>query len=171
MRVALLRERLAPRAGAARRRGLLPGDRRAVAALETALVSSVLLVPLLSGLAGSGEALRVQQRLDRGLHAALMHGWATPATDVAGLQSAAQDGYGTDAPVLNATATIVCYCITLGTGARAATASSCGTQCSNGQVQGKYANMSVTATFTPAITIPWGVGTWNMSANGMARIQ
>ncbi len=147
-------------------------DRRGVAALETGLVTAFLLLPLLSGVTGAGQALMTQQRLDRALHAALMRGWAAPGSANASiLQSAAQSGYGAGGATMTPTASIACYCITLATGARSNTTTACGTTCANGQVLGTYATVTASASFTPIITVTWGGAAWNLSATGTARIQ
>lgn len=146
-------------------------DRRGVAALETGLVVSLLLLPLLSGVAGAGQALLTQFRLDRALHAALMHGWGDPSASTANLQAAALLGYGSDGPTMSSTVTIACYCITASTGARTTTTVACNGACSNGQIVGKYATVTASASFTPIMTVTWGGSAWNMSATGTARVQ
>ena len=146
-------------------------DRRGVAALETAITMAFLLLPLLSGIAGAGQALMTQQRLDRALHAALMLGWGTGATSAADLKQAAQDGYGTGGAAMTPDATVACYCLATATGVRSNMAIACGASCANGEVQGTYATVTATASFTPILGEVFGSAAWNLSASGTARIK
>lgn len=146
-------------------------DRRAVAALETGLVVSLLLLPLLSAVAGAGQALLTQFRLDRALHAALMHGWGAPTANAAVLRSAAQLGYGTASPAMTATASISCYCVTVATGIRESAEKPCTATCASGTVMGTYATVTATAAFAPILAVTWGRAAWTLSATGTARLQ
>lgn len=138
----------------------LHGNRRASIAVEAAVIASVFLVPLICGLAGAGQAIALQTRLDRALHAAMFYVWATPGASAASVQNAAQAGFGTDTLTGNV-ATVACYCMAPdGTRASAGAAVTCSTVCSSGLVLATFVTTTVSATVAlvlpmPAVTLPW----------------
>ncbi len=150
----------------------LAGDRRGVAALEMALVSTFLLLPLTAGVIGSGQALLTQYRVDRALHSALVFAWGSPTATSATLQGAAQGGYGNGGAAVTVTASSACYCIPP-TGTRGSgSAATCGGTCSvNGQVVGTWVTITTSAGFTPVFPILWTSASWTLSATATVRVQ
>lgn len=153
-------------------------DRRAIAAVETALVISFLLLPMMALITGSGQALLEQYRIDRGLHSGLMYAWGKPTAPQGEIQSAATSGYGSYTPAMTAVASIACYCITApaaspataGTRAGGTTAV-CGSTCPSGQTLGTWVTVTASTTFTPIFTLNWGSAAWPISATGTVRVQ
>jgi Flp pilus assembly protein TadG len=146
-------------------------DRRGVAALEMALITTFLLLPLTAGVVGSGQAILTQYRVDRALHAGLMYAWGLPTATTSAIQTAATAGSGANATTVSATASIACYCISP-TGTRGGgTSVSCPGSCTSPQVVATYATVTTTAGFTPIFPTPWGTAAWTLSATGTVRVQ
>jgi Flp pilus assembly protein TadG len=146
-------------------------DRSGAAALEMALITTFLLLPLSAGLIGSGQALLTQYRVDRALHAALIYAWTAPTASSAALQSAAQGGYGAGGGTLATSASTACYCIDP-TGSRASgTAVLCTGTCTAPQIVGTWVTVNASAVFTPVFPIPWTSAAWTLSATGTVRVQ
>lgn len=154
------------------RLGSFARDRRGVAAVETALVGSFVLLPLMGGLVGIAQAVQVQNALDRGLHAGLLLAWAKPTltttttpTLQAAVTSAVQDAYGATTPVVTAAPSWYCMSPT-GTRGSGTTTTSGGT-CTGSQVKSKYVTITVTAKFTPVVDV--GINGWSQ-AGGTAGL-
>ena len=141
--------------------------RRGTAAVETALVLPFILLPLLFLMFGAGQALLVQSRLDRAMHAALLYAWGQPKATNAMLESAAAGGYGPSGPAMAPKVTgPVCFCVALATGARVNTPIPCGLDCLAGFVRGSYMTVTTSAevSMMPAVT-------WQLSASGTVRVE
>ena len=153
-------------------------DRRGVAALEAGITLGALLVPLLAGLVGVGQALLLQYRVDRATHMGLLYAWgAGSAATAAQVQSAAQAGYGTgtgSGTAMTPTASLACYCMDQ-TGTRASsntTPASCTATCSvSGQVLAKWVTLTSSASFTPVLVGAWTGGAWTISSTSTVRVQ
>ncbi len=144
-------------------------DRRGVAALEMALITTFLLLPVTAGVIGSGQALLTQYRVDRALHAGLMYAWGS--ANAGAIQTAAQFGGDATNLSISATATIACYCISP-TGTRATGAAvTCGNSCTSPQISASYATVNTSAGFTPIFPTPWGTSGWTLSATGTVRVK
>ena len=145
-------------------------DIRGVAALETGIVLPLLLGPLMTLMAGAGQAMMIQYQLDRGLHSALLTAWGIPKAAVATIQTAAQNGYGTGGATMTSTVSYACSCISP-TGTHASgTVQACNTSCGGGQVIGTWVTVTNTASFSPVLGWTWGKGAWNLSATGTVRV-
>ncbi len=155
-------------------------DRRGVAAVEMALVATVLLLPLCAFTTEVGQALLTQYRLSRALHAGLMYAWGAPTSaTVTTIQSAASAGFQTnggtgpyESAVMTPVASILYYCIdpTVGTHGASTVASSTST-CPNGQVVGTWVNLSLSATI-PTIFVNYkGSASWPLTIAGTVRIS
>lgn len=145
----------------------LAKDVRGIAAVEMALMSAFILLPMLGGFVGITQAMELQSRLDRGVHAALMSAWGQPTltgtTLSTAMTTAVTDGFGSGtAPTTTATA--AWYCISP-TGTRAgATSVASATTCTAPQVLGKWVTIASTVGFTPIINVD--IGGWNQAGHG-----
>lgn len=150
---------------------LLRRDRRGAIAVETALVLSFLLLPLLAVVVDAGRALMLQYRVSRAMHSALIYAWGVPAAPAADIIVAAQDGYGTTSPVLTATASYSTLCI-LPTGTRLlGLAPLNGNTCIVGQVLATWVSATASTSFTPILPLNWGSGAWVVSASATVRVK
>lgn len=146
-------------------------DRRGAIAVETALVLSFLLLPLLALLVDAGRALLLQYRVSRAMHSALIYAWGVPAAPTADVITAAQDGYGPTGPALTATASYSNLCI-LPTGTRLlGVAPLSGNTCLAGQVLATWVNATTSTSFTPILPINWGTGAWAVSVSATVRVK
>jgi hypothetical protein len=162
--------------------GLLKHDRKAVAAVEMALVGAIVFLPILGGITGFGQALLMQNMLDRALHAAVLTGYAPPSPlTTANVQStmsmAVRNGYGPTATP-STTASLSYYCIST-TGNRKGSGSATIPSCTSPKVVATYLVVSTSVSFIPLINV--GISGWNesggtggavtISANATVRIQ
>lgn len=144
-------------------------DRRGVAALEMALVTTFLLLPLTAAISGAGQALIARSRVDLGLHAGLMYAWGLPTATNSQIITAAQAASGPTNTTVTANATVACYCIPA-TGTRAAgTVVDCAGSCSSG-VLGRWVTVSTSSSFTP-IFPAFGTTQMTLTATGTVRVQ
>ncbi len=151
-------------------------DRRGIAALETGIVLSALLLPMLAGIAGVGQATLLQYRVDRATHMGLLYAWGTPSTATASnVVAAAQAGYGSsNTDTSTTTASIACYCLDqAGTRTSSNTTSvSCTGSCTtSGQVLGKWVTVATSISFTPVLAGSWSGGAWTLQNSSTVRIQ
>lgn len=147
-------------------------DRRGSVTVETALVLSLFLLPLVYGVAAIGQAVSTQVRLDRALHAAMLYIWATPGAAASGIQNAATSGYGAGDPTMTPTASKSCACIQP-TAARPAGASGahCSDTCANGTVLASYMTISLNATVAVDLPLPANLQSQALTASGTVRVQ
>lgn len=153
-------------------------DRRAVAAVEMALVSTFVLFPLCVFMVEAGQALLTQYRLSRGLHAGLMRAWGLPASATAdtvqtaanlGFQANGSGTYGT--VTATPVATFYYYCIDPTVGMHTGAAVASGTACPSGQVLATYVNLSITASIPTILPTFNGSTTWSLNIAGQVRIS
>lgn len=145
----------------------LASDVRGIAAVEMALMSAFILLPMLGGFVGITEALELQSRLDRGIHAAIMSAWGQPSLVGTALSTAmttaVTDGFGTGtAPAVTGTATW--YCVSPTSSRSGAASVPSGTTCTAPQILGKWITVSATIGFTPVINVD--IGGWNQAGHG-----
>jgi Flp pilus assembly protein TadG len=145
-------------------------DRRGVAALETALAVSLVVLPLCAGLVVAGQALQLQYRLTRAMHAGFIYAWRNPTASNTAIQSAVQAAIPTLTLYSNA-ASNLCFCIPPnGTIIQSNGSFACGTQtCSNGTVLSVWVSIVVGGTYSPLFPFP-GLPT-SVQSGGTVRLQ
>jgi Flp pilus assembly protein TadG len=151
-------------------------NRDGVAATEAALATAIILVPLALGVMDISSAIADQARLDRALQAATFYVWNNPTGYTgSGIATAASAGYGTAGPTLTVTpsATVaaapVCYCLTSGY-IKGTSSVSCASTCSSGP-PGAYLTITVSATFTLPVTLPYLASSFPQTVSGTIRTQ
>jgi Flp pilus assembly protein TadG len=154
----------------------LSQDRRGVAAAEATLAAALIFVPLALGMIDLGSAIADQARLDRALQAAAFYVWNNPSGYTgAGIATAASAGYGTAGPTLTVTpsSTVapapVCYCLTSGY-IKGSTTISCTGTCTSGTL-GAYLTITVSATFTLPVSVPYLATSFAQTVSGTIRTQ
>ncbi|MBV9783503.1 MAG: pilus assembly protein [Acidisphaera sp.] len=147
-------------------------DRAGSVTVETAIVVSVILVPLAMGAADFGVIMNTQARLDRALTMAAEYAWnAGSGATVSAIQSAAQTGYGTGAPSLTATAVISCYCVAANGTRLNGTAIACTGSCSSPNQLAEYVTLTASTAVTLPAPSPFFHSPDSLSASGVFRIQ
>jgi Flp pilus assembly protein TadG len=153
-------------------------DRGGVAATEAALAISLVLVPLALGVIDVSLAIVDTARLDRALQAAVFYVWNNPTSfnvnplptaTTSALSTAATNGYGSNSPTLTVSAATACMCVSSGYIQGAAV--SCTGSCSAGQTVAMYATITVSATFTLPVTLPYVGSSVAQSLSGVIRTQ
>jgi len=150
-------------------------DRTGVASLEAALLTSLLLVPMLGGAADAGLLLDAWGKVTRAEQAGLLSAWgsgASPAT----IQAAAQTAYGSASPAPTIPLpTVACYCLPSATAYSRGNASavSCSTTCASGNALTQFATVSVSTTVTLPLPLPLigFASPFAISATATARLQ
>jgi Flp pilus assembly protein TadG len=150
-------------------------DRAGVASLEAALITSLVLVPLLGGAADAGLLLDAWGNVTRAEQAALLSAWgsgASPAT----IQAAAKTAYGSASPAPTIPLpTVACYCLPSATAYSRGNASavSCSTTCASGNTLTQFATVSVGTTVT--LPLPMKLigfaSPFPITASATARLQ
>jgi Flp pilus assembly protein TadG len=152
-------------------------DRRGVAATEAAYATAVILVPLALGVIDIGVVVADMARLDRALQAAAFAVWSSPSNFIASplpsaatsaISTAANAGFGSAAPTPTVSASTACYCVT--SGYSKGSSVSCSGSCTSGTV-GAYVTITVSATFTLPIAVPYFSSSLSQSVSGTIRTQ
>lgn len=152
--------------------GALKRDRRGSVALETALVLSLCLLPLLYGTTALGPAVSTQMRLDRALHAAMLYAWATPGAASSGIQAAANKGYGVGDPAMTPPAASIGYACVSPTGTRqSGTPPGANGACPSNTVKATFVTVSLSATISVNLPLPASLATQTLTASGTVRQQ
>ena len=152
--------------------GLLP-DRRAVVAVELALVSALVVLPLTLGAVDGGLLVMARSRLDGALQAAFYFCYANGGNVTAGqVQSAAVAGYGTASPAPAASAALSQYCVGTAGYPQGATppAPSNGT-CPSGDAVETYAVVTVSRSVQLPFAVSFSPSSVLLSVTGRARVQ
>jgi Flp pilus assembly protein TadG len=151
-------------------------DRSGVAAVEAALATALILVPLALGVIDLGLAFSDEARLDRALQAATFYVWSNPTGYTgSGIATAAGAGYGSGGPTLTVTpsGTVapapVCYCLTSGY-IKGSSSVSCTSTCSSG-APGAYLTITASATFTLPVAVPYLASSFTQTVSGTIRTQ
>jgi len=151
-------------------------DRRGVAAVEMALVSTFILIPVTVLVIESGQALLTQYRLSRGLHAGLMYAWELPSNaTLSQIQSAASSGFqATTAPGYASTtvtpvASFSYYCVDPTVGIHYGAAQAANATCSGSQVLATYVSLTLTASLPLIFPIYMGSTNWSLNVAGTVR--
>ncbi len=133
---------------AARRLG---GCTKGVAAVETAIVVSLVLLPLLAGVADIGIMAQQRDKLDEALQDAITY-VSAGNTGSAGVTTAAQAAYGTSIAVSTGT---FCYCVATGTTTPTApTTVNCSGSCASGDVLETFMKITVSTAATLPVPLP-----------------
>jgi Flp pilus assembly protein TadG len=137
-----------------------------VVAVETALVASLILVPLLLGLWDLSQVTTAKVKVEQALQDAITY-VAAGNTGSSGIASAAQAAYGSSIQVSSST---VCYCV--GTGSSGVpSAVSCASSCGSGYDFEQFTQ--ITTSLSVAIPVPvrtLGLGsTLTVTATGSVR--
>jgi Flp pilus assembly protein TadG len=136
-------------------------------AVETALVSSLLLIPLLLGLWDVAQVAMAQAKLDEALQDAITFVAATGSTSSSSITTAGQAAYGSSISVSSSEA---CYCVqTSTTTPTAPTSISCTGTCSSGTME-QFMSITVSTTVTIPFPVPYLGSTVSLSSTGNAQI-
>jgi Flp pilus assembly protein TadG len=136
-------------------------------AVETALVSSLILVPLLLGLWDVAQIAMAQAQLDEALQDAITYVAATGSTSSSSITTAGQAAYGSAISVSSSQA---CYCVnTTTTTPTAPTSVSCTGTCSSGSME-QFMSITVSTTVTMPFPVPYLGSTIALSSSGNAQI-
>jgi Flp pilus assembly protein TadG len=136
-------------------------------AVETALVSSLLLVPLLLGLWDVAQIAMAQAQLDEALQDAITYVAATGSTNSSNITTAGQAAYGSSISVSSSEA---CYCVqTSTTTPTTPTSVSCTGTCSSGTME-QFMSITVSTTVTMPFPVPYLGSTVSLSSTGNAQI-
>jgi Flp pilus assembly protein TadG len=133
-------------------------------AVETALVSSLLLVPLLLGLWDVAQIAMAQAQLDEALQDAITYVAATGSTNSSNITTAGQAAYGSSISVSSSEA---CYCVQTST--TTPTSVSCTGTCSSGTME-QFMSITVSTTVTIPFPVPYLGSTVSLSSTGNAQI-
>lgn len=151
--------------------GMLWRDRHGIAAVEAALVSAFVLLPMLFMMVGSGEGLYEQYRIDRALHSALISAWGDPTLSDSAIAAAAEASYGVSTTPMAAVSSHGYFCIQP-TGTRASgTATTASGSCATGQVKGIWVTVALSAQLHASVPLPGGLSAWSLQSAGTARVQ
>ena len=147
-------------------------DRSGVAAMETALIGGLLLVPMLAGAADFGLILAGWAAASRAEQAGILYAFGTGAS-TSGMQSAATAAYGTALPAPTVTASTACYCLPSSSSwdRGSASAVSCTSTCSSGDVLTQFVTVSVSAAFTLPMPLPGISSPYTIASTATARLQ
>jgi len=149
-------------------------DRNGVAAVEAAIVISLVLAPLCMGVAAYAMVIADTVKLDRALQAAMFYVWNNPTGfTTSGVQTAAAAGYDNTSfpntsPTLTVTTTSVCYCVS--TSDVKGSSVSCTGTCTSGTV-GTYVTVTASATFTLQLVVQALTSSVTQSVTGTVRTQ
>jgi Flp pilus assembly protein TadG len=157
----------------------LGADEGGSIALETALVMTFFLVPLVLGMTDLGLVFMTRAQLDQGLQAALFYAWYNNPTVVtnANVQAAAIAGVGQTSQTPTATVTQTNYCVTSPTGSNAngtptgSTRATYATACTGSTIPATYMTVTVSVTLTLPVTVPYLANPVTLTSTGTARIQ
>ncbi len=149
-----------------------------MAAIEAALATSLLLVPLSIGVIDLSLAINDAARLDRALQAAAFAVWNSPSSFTANplgtaaantISTAAINGFGnTITPAPTVSSSTACYCVT--NGYSKGSSVSCSGSCSSGTV-GVYVTITVSYNFTLPIAVPYLASPLAQSVSGTIRTK
>ena len=140
-------------------------DRSGVAALELALVSSILvgiLIPTFDLGMGAYQKMRVQDAAEAGAQYALTSGYSAAA-----ITSAAQNATSLGAGV-TVTPSESCNCITGGT---IGSSVACGSTCPDGSTAGTYVTVATQATYTLLVSYPGLASPMTLNGSAIVRIN
>jgi Flp pilus assembly protein TadG len=138
-----------------------------VVAVETALVCSLLLVPMLLGLWDVARIAMSTAELDEALQDAITYVAATNSTSSSAITTAAQAAYGNSISVSSST---VCYCVPTGTSTPTSPSSvSCTGSCSSGNSLEQYVSITVSTTVTIPFSVPYLGSSMALSSTGQVQ--
>jgi Flp pilus assembly protein TadG len=155
-----------------RRRGIrrLLRDRAGIAAVEAALATGIILIPLTLGVIAYGAVLANEARLDRALQSATYYVWNNMSGfTTAGITTAANAGFGSAAPTPTVTTSTTCKCVSSGYNPVSTVA--CTGTCSSGQTLASYLTITITASFTLPVTVSYLASPLSQSVSGTIRTQ
>jgi Flp pilus assembly protein TadG len=140
-------------------------------AVETALVSSLILVPLLLGLWDVAQLAMSQAELDEALEDAISYIAGNMAAGTtwttSGITSAAQASYGSGVGVSSSQ---VCYCVETGSSTPTApTSVSCSGSCSSGSTIEQYESITVSMTVSIPFTVSYLGSSVTLSSTGQIQ--
>jgi Flp pilus assembly protein TadG len=140
-----------------------------IVAVETALVMSFILVPLLLALWDVAQLALAQAQLDEALQDVLTYVSASNsnAGNATGITTAAQAAYGTGISVTTST---VCYCVPTGTATPTSpTSVACAGSCASGNQFEKFLNVTVSASVTIPFPLPYLSSPSTVASSGVVR--
>ena len=134
--------------------------------VETALVMSFILVPMMLGLWDVAQIGFGQSQVQEALQDAMTY-VAAGNTGTSGITTAAQSAYGTSVTVTTST---VCYCVkTNSTSATAPTSVTCGGSCGTGNDLEQFMTITVSKTVTIPFTVPYLGSSITVRSTGQVR--
>jgi Flp pilus assembly protein TadG len=136
----------------------LMGAREGVAAIETALIMSLFLVPFMLAVWDVGQIAAGKSQLDEALQDTITYVSAGNATNGSGITTAAQAAYGSGITVATTTS---CFCVsTSSSQPTQPTSTSCSAKCGTGYVLQQF--MSITT--SSKVVIPFPVPFLNLTS-------
>lgn len=143
-------------------------------AVETALVFSLLFVPLFLGGADAAMLMKTEVQLESAVRSAVFFAYSSSANanDPAGVENAARVGYGSGGPALSVAAPAYAYyCIPpTGTGASGTAVPSATAICPSGESVGTWISVSVSTDVTLPVSIAPFAASVPLSAGATVRV-
>jgi Flp pilus assembly protein TadG len=135
--------------------------------VETGLVTSFVLVPVMLGLWDVAQIGLGQAQVQEALQDAVTYVAAGNSSNTSGITSAAQAAYGTSMSVSTSTA---CYCVQTGTSSPTApTSATCGGSCGSGNDLEQFMNITVSKTVAIPFSVPYLGSTITVKSTGQVR--
>lgn len=148
-------------------RAALLRDDDGVVAVETALVSSLILIPLLLGLSDVAQLAIAKARVQEALQDALTYVAATNSTSSAQITSAAQAAYGSSISVSSSQA---CYCVATGTTTPTMpTSVSCTASCLPGTTLAQFERITVSQTVQILFSVQYLASSVTIASTGLVQ--
>ena len=145
----------------------LAAARDGAVAVEVALVSSLILVPLLLGLWDVAQIAFAKAKVDEALQDAVSYVAAGNSGNSSGITSAAQGAYGNTISVSTSTA---CYCVKTTTSTPTAPSSvSCSGSCAGGSTLQQFMSITVSLAVSIPFTVTYLGSSVTVSSTGQVR--
>lgn len=150
-------------------------DRAGVANIEAALLTSLVLAPVLGGATDAGLILYYWGEITRAEQAGILSAWGNSAITTGTIVNAAQTAFGNSSVTPTIQAAITCYCLPSASpwNRTGAVAVACPSTCASGSILTEYATVSVSTLVTlPLPVSPLGLSSpYPIVAKATARVQ
>jgi Flp pilus assembly protein TadG len=130
----------------------LAKDKSGSIAVETALVMSFVIVPILLGLWDVAQIGLGQTQVQEALQDAITYVAAGNSSNTSGITSAAQSAYGTS---ISVSASAVCYCVSTSSVTMPTAVSCTGSTCSSGGDFEQFMTITTSKTVAIPFTVPY----------------
>jgi Flp pilus assembly protein TadG len=142
-------------------------DEKGAIAVETSLVTSLILVPMLLGIWDIAQVGFGQAQVQEALQAAVTYVAAGNSGNAAGITSAAQTVYGTS---MNVSTNTVCYCVsTTSSSLTTPSTVSCTSSCGSGNDFEQFMTISVSKSVTIPFSVPYLGSSVTVKSSGSVR--